>query len=169
MILISTRQKGLLSIREITPDNERDLLLPQLLDSDLERIRLALKIDQNRCVHADLKRPCAEDSRSLVLGHKRCCRPLVHRDLLILARFLGTLSGGGSRCGVTRHDYVFVLSVLIVFLTLLLVVVVLLGIIVILDLIILEGGLVSANRVSWRVGRELGAISYPKSPASLSS
>lgn len=40
-----------LSIRKIPPDDERDLLLSQLLHGYLQRIRLTLEVDQNRGIH----------------------------------------------------------------------------------------------------------------------
>jgi hypothetical protein len=41
-----------LSIRHVPPHDERNLLLSELLDSNLQRIRLALKINQDGRVHA---------------------------------------------------------------------------------------------------------------------
>ena len=45
-------RQHLLSIWQVPAHDERNLLLPQLLDGNLQRIRLALEVDQHRRVHA---------------------------------------------------------------------------------------------------------------------
>lgn len=40
------------SIWEVAPNNEGNLLLSELLDSDLQRIRLALNVDKDWRIHA---------------------------------------------------------------------------------------------------------------------
>lgn len=53
MLQPGAEEKGdLLSIRHVATDNQRDLLLAQLLNGDLKRIRLALEINQHWRVHA---------------------------------------------------------------------------------------------------------------------
>jgi hypothetical protein len=89
------------SIRQVPPDHERDLLLPQLLDGDLQRVRLVLQVHQHRRILAirpsappslsstqesarpgspNLQRPRPQHPRALVLGHVRRRRALVVRD-----------------------------------------------------------------------------------------
>ena len=40
-----------LSVRKISPHNQRNLLLPQLLDCNLQRIRLSLKVNEYGRIH----------------------------------------------------------------------------------------------------------------------
>lgn len=44
-----------LSVRHVTPHDQWNLLLLELLLRNEQRISLALKVDQNRRVHADLE------------------------------------------------------------------------------------------------------------------
>lgn len=41
-------------IRKISPHNERNFLLVEFLDSNLQRVRFTLKIDKHRSVHTDI-------------------------------------------------------------------------------------------------------------------
>lgn len=47
-----TESVDLLSVRQVPPHDQRDLLLAQLLDSNLQRVGLSLQVDKDRCVHA---------------------------------------------------------------------------------------------------------------------
>lgn len=81
------------AIGQVAPNSERDLLLVQLLDRNLQRIRLALQIHQHRRIHADLQRACAQHSSSFVFGHVRRSRALLVGDLLVqLGRWLGRVA-----------------------------------------------------------------------------
>lgn len=103
--------RNLLSIRHVAAHDQRDLLLAQLFDSDLQRIGLSLQVDEDRSVHAirvlailsgssffrrlaaqrlsqqavpDLQSSRAQDSCLLVLGHVGCGNALVVGNLLVL-------------------------------------------------------------------------------------
>lgn len=139
---------NLLSVRKIPTNNERDLLLPQLLDGDLQRIRLALEVDQHRRVHADLQRARAQDARPLVLGHEGRGRPVLVRNPLVLVGLLA-LSLIRCRRGVARHhDVVLVRGIFSAGLVLLVTVLCGLGLVVVVDLIVFERGLVTGG---WRL------------------
>jgi hypothetical protein len=91
------------SIRQISPHDQWNLLLLQLLCSDLEGIRHALDVDKDRCItttsvssvsfapftasHApDLQRPCSQHTRPLILCHvwSRCALVVVHPLVLFV-------------------------------------------------------------------------------------
>lgn len=44
--------KDILSVGHVPPHDQRDLLLAQLFDSDLQGVGLSLKIHEDRSVHA---------------------------------------------------------------------------------------------------------------------
>jgi len=96
------------AIRQIPPHNQRDLLLPKLLDRNLQRIRLTLHIHQYRRIHTarrvsrrslsplhlhtksptspnipNLQRPRPQHPRPLILGHIRRRNPLIIINLLL--------------------------------------------------------------------------------------
>lgn len=99
----STKQpdsQNILSIRHIPAHDKRNLLLAQLLDGNLQGICLALEIDQDGSVHADLQRAGAEDARLLVFGHEGRRGALVVGNLLVLVRLLVALACVGCRVGV---------------------------------------------------------------------
>lgn len=99
---LSTPENSLPSIGQISPHNQRDLFLVKFLDRNLERIRFTLKIHKHRSIHArnpllvnlqphtesstnepNLQGPCAQNTRSLVLGHVRGGRALLGGNLLL--------------------------------------------------------------------------------------
>lgn len=43
----------LLSVRKVSPNDQRNLLLIEFLESNLERIGLAFKINQNGSIHTE--------------------------------------------------------------------------------------------------------------------
>lgn len=78
------RIASLPAIRHIPPNNQRQALLSQLFGGNVERIRLAFQVDQDRRILTNLQRPYAQDSCSLVLCHVGCGRALVLWNLLRL-------------------------------------------------------------------------------------
>ena len=91
------------SIRHESPHNKWDFLRPQLLNCNLQRIRLSLQIHQNGRIHRDLQRPGTQNSSPLVLGHVRRSSPFLVWNLLVLDLQLSTL-GSCDGVGVARED-----------------------------------------------------------------
>lgn len=106
-------KKNILSIRHVPSHNQRNFLLAQLFDGDLQGVRLALEVDQDGRVHADLERACAQDPRLLVLGHEGRRGALVVGYLLVLVRLLVALAMVGRRIGVARRDDMVVLAAVV--------------------------------------------------------
>lgn len=79
-----TRPILIVSIGQVPPNHQRDLLLLQLLCRNLQRIRHALDINQDRRISTDLQRTRAQDPRALVLCHVRRRRALVVGYLPVL-------------------------------------------------------------------------------------
>lgn len=77
----------------------------------MQRVRLALEVNQDRRVHADLQCACAENARLLVLGHEGRRGALVVGYLLVLVRLLIALALVGGRIRVARRDDVVGLPV----------------------------------------------------------
>jgi hypothetical protein len=111
-----------LSVRKVSPNDQRDFLLIEFLESNLERIGLAFKINQNRGIHTmttplvhrtanlkdntfhkpNLKSPSTQNTSSLILGHIWCSRALII-GYLLLSRLLHHTSTAAS-IWVTGYD-----------------------------------------------------------------
>lgn len=93
------------AVRQEPADDERDFFLSELLGGDLEGVGLSRQLDHHGGVHADLKRPRAQDASPLVF------RQVARRDPLAVGALAGLLRvrvghhldlGRGARSGSTR-------------------------------------------------------------------
>ena len=55
------------AVRHVSPDDDGDLPLLELLHGDLQRVRLALELHHHRRAHRDLQRARPQHPRTLVL------------------------------------------------------------------------------------------------------
>lgn len=53
MLATSVSEVNLLSVGKVSPDNQRNFLLIEFLESNLKRIGLAFKINQDRSIHTE--------------------------------------------------------------------------------------------------------------------
>ena len=97
-------EADILAVGHVAPDDERNLLLAQLLDGDLKRVGLALEVDEDGGVHADLQGARAEDAGPLVLSHVRGGGAFLVRNLLVLVGLVVALATIGLGGGVAGDD-----------------------------------------------------------------
>lgn len=90
-----------IAVWQVTAYNQRDLLLVELFDGNLERIGLAFEVDQDGSIHTDLQCTCTQYSCTFVFGDIGSGASLLVWDFL---RVVASWLLAGLLIGIAGHD-----------------------------------------------------------------